>query len=150
MIMDIYRFFHPHHNPRLLGTPLRQQELGELEQAASELLRALKRAQLRCQKQEQSAQVQQLSEPIQALQFTVNRLAELCDKHPGDSLEDLYDLISERGDTTGWANWSELVREQLAYQGEQNYIKENHPPEPRALPQKTRISSKKRKQRIAA
>ncbi len=45
--MDLYRYFHPHHNPRLLRTPLRLQELGELEQAASELKKAIRRAAIR-------------------------------------------------------------------------------------------------------
>ena len=48
--MDIYRFFHPHHNPRLLTTPVRQLELVELEQAASELRKALARAQRRMER----------------------------------------------------------------------------------------------------
>jgi hypothetical protein len=45
--MDIYRYFHPHHNPRLRTTPIRLQELNELEEAARELRRAIERAGLR-------------------------------------------------------------------------------------------------------
>ena len=35
--MDLYRYFHPHYNPRLRKVPLRLQELAELEQKQSEL-----------------------------------------------------------------------------------------------------------------
>ena len=45
--MDLYRYFHPHHNPRLTHTPVRLQEIGELEQAATELKKAIKRAAVR-------------------------------------------------------------------------------------------------------
>lgn len=45
--MDLFRYFHPHHNPRLRSKALRAQELGELELAALELQRALERARVR-------------------------------------------------------------------------------------------------------
>lgn len=113
--MDIYRFFHPHHNPRLLGTALRQQEIGELEQAAAELLKAVNRAQQRIARKSVAPLLpQHFSDVIKALQFVVSSLATLCDAHPGDSLEELGDLINERADLPGWSNWTNLVREQLA------------------------------------
>lgn len=45
--MDLYRFFHPHYNPRLRNRQLRQQELSELGLAAKELLRVLERTLVR-------------------------------------------------------------------------------------------------------
>ena len=117
--MDIYRFFHPHHNPRLLGTAPRQQEIGELEQAAAELLKAVQRTQQRSTRKAIAPILpQHFSDIIKALQFVVSSLATLCDAHPGDTLEELGDLISERADLPGWSNWTNLVREQIAFSGE--------------------------------
>ena len=48
--MDLYRFFHPHHNPRLNNVPIRYAELSELLQATIELRKALERAQHRTSK----------------------------------------------------------------------------------------------------
>ena len=45
--MDLYRYFHPHYNPRLRNVGVRLQELGELEQAAMELHKAIERAEIR-------------------------------------------------------------------------------------------------------
>ena len=119
--MDIYRFFHPHHNPRLLGTAPRQQEIGELEQAAAELLKAVQRAQQRSTRKAVAPILpQHFSDVIKALQFVVSSLATLCDAHPGDTLEELGDLINERADLPGWSNWTNLVREQIAFSGDAN------------------------------
>ncbi len=112
--MDIYRFFHPHHNPRLHSTPLRQQELGELEQAASELLKALERAQKRTVRKAPGAILPQHFNDIQkAMRFVLSSLETLCDAHPGDSPETLYDLIQERSELTGWETWTSLLHEQI-------------------------------------
>lgn len=112
--MDIYRFFHPHHNPRLHSTPLRQQELGELEQSASELLKALERAQKRTARKAPGAILpQHFNDLLKAMRFVLNSLETLCDAHPGDSPETLYDLIQERSELTGWETWTSLLHEQL-------------------------------------
>ena len=116
--MDIYRFFHPHHNPRLHSTPLRQQELSELEQAASELLKALERAQQRTQrKQVVPILPQHFIDIIKAMRFVVSSLETLCDAHPGDAPGVLLDLIEERSEFSGWENWTALLREQLTADG---------------------------------
>ena len=117
--MDIYRFFHPHHNPRLLGTAPRQQEISELEQAGAELLKAVQRAQQRSTRRPVAPILpQHFSDIIKALQFVVSSLSTLCDAHPGDTLEELGDLIAERADLPGWSNWTNLVREQIAFSGD--------------------------------
>lgn len=113
--MDIYRFFHPHHNPRLHSTPLRQQELGELEQAASELLKAIERAQKRTARKAPGAILpQHFNDILKAMRFVVSSLETLCDAHPGDSPETLYDLIQERSELTGWESWTALLHEQIS------------------------------------
>ena len=113
--MDIYRFFHPHHNPRLHRTPLRQQELSELEQAASELRKALERAQQRCERKP-LAPIMPLhfNDLIKAIRFVESSLQTLCSSHPGDSLGELSDLIRERSQFSGWEAWISLVSEQVA------------------------------------
>lgn len=112
--MDIYRFFHPHHNPRLHSTPLRQQELGELEQAASELLKALERAMQRTSRKPVAPILpQHFTDLLKALRFVVSSLQTLSDAHPGDSPEALLDLINERSQLSGWESWTALLNEQL-------------------------------------
>lgn len=117
--MDIYRFFHPHHNPRLHSTPLRQQELSELEQAASELRKALERAQQRTtRKPARPIFSSHFSDIIKAMRFVENSLQTLCDAHEGDSHETLKDLINERSGFSGWEAWTSLVKEQLIMDGD--------------------------------
>lgn len=119
--MDIYRFFHPHHNPRLHSTPLRQQELGELEQAASELLKALERASKRVGRKPVAPILpQHFQEVIKAMRFVMSSMEAISDAHPGDSEEDLQDLISERKELKGWEGWTALLREQLSAESGSN------------------------------
>ena len=113
--MDIYRFFHPHHNPRLLSTPLRQHEISELEQAASELLRALSRAKQRCERRPSPPILpNHFKDVIKAMDFVVRSLQTLCDAHQGDGTEVLSDLIQERSQFTGWEGWANLLKEHLS------------------------------------
>ncbi len=113
--MDIYRFFHPHHNPRLHSTPLRQQELSELEQAASELRKALERAQSRTMRKPAGAILPgHFTDIIKAMRFVEYSLQTLCDAHPGDPHNVLVDLVNERSSFSGWENWTSLLKEQLA------------------------------------
>lgn len=113
--MEIYRFFHPHHNPRLVNTALRQQEMSELEQAASELRKALVRAQQRTQRRTIAPIMpQHFDDILKAMSFVERSLQTLCDAHPGDAPEDLVVLLGERADCAGWESWSALVREQLS------------------------------------
>lgn len=112
--MDIYRFFHPHHNPRLHSTPMRQQELSELEQAAAELRKSLERARQRTARRACPPILpEHFSDIIKAMRFVEQSLQTLCDAHPGDTETMLSELIGERSDFTGWEGWTALVREQL-------------------------------------
>ena len=112
--MDIYRFFHPHHNPRLHSTPLRQQELGELEQAASELTKALERAQKRCGRSPTPPiMAEHFTDLLKAMRFVMNSLQTICDAHHGDSEQDLAALVQERSAQSGWETWTKLISEQL-------------------------------------
>ena len=112
--MDIYRFFHPHHNPRLHSTPLRQQELGELEQAAAELTKALERAQKRSLRSPTPPiMAEHFADLLKAMRFVVSSLQTLCDAHQGDSKSDLLDLVTERSAQSGWETWTKLISEQL-------------------------------------
>ncbi len=112
--MDIYRFFHPHHNPRLHSTPLRQQELCELEQAASELRKAIERAQQRLTRRAvPPIMPQHFQDVIKAIVFVERSLQTLADAHPGDSSQDLATLLQERSELRGWEGWTNLIREQL-------------------------------------
>jgi hypothetical protein len=112
--MDIYRFFHPHHNPRLHSTPLRQQELSELEQAAAELRKALERARRRTKRRAVSPIMpEHFDDVIKAVRFVESSLQTLCDAHPGDAAEVLHDMVHERSELTGWQTWASLLDQQL-------------------------------------
>lgn len=112
--MDIYRFFHPHHNPRLYSTPVRQQELSELLQVAVELLKAIERSKMRVKRKPiQNLNHEEFEASIEALQDVQASLQTLIDLHPGDSRDALADLISERAQMTGWDNWTRLLGEQI-------------------------------------
>lgn len=116
--MDIYRFFHPHHNPRLHSTPLRQQELSELEQAASELLKALERAQQRTKrKASPPILTEHFTDLIKAMRFVEGSLRTLCGAHPGDSPQAMEELIGERSGMSGWEAWTSLINEQIRLMG---------------------------------
>ncbi len=131
--MDIYRFFHPHHNPRLHSTPLRQQEISELEQAASELLKALERATQRTKRRTVAPILpEHFTDIIKAMRFVENSLQTLCDAHPGDSPEIIQELIQERSQMSGWEAWTSLVNQQLQYSQEEN---SNHSGDDRPLKQ---------------
>lgn len=112
--MDLYRYFHPHHNPRLHKTPLRLQELGELEQAAIELTKAIQRAEIRTR----NAPLGPLHEEhfgdiVAALNYVVEALSELTKAHPGDDLNTMMQLLRERSDAPGWESWTKLLRQRL-------------------------------------
>lgn len=113
--MDIYWFFHPHHNPRLHNTPLRQQELGELEQAGAELLKSIMRAKHRTERNPvDPIEASHFDEVILAARFIVDSLKRLADAHPGDDKFALIDLMKERSKFSGWEAWSTLVKEQVS------------------------------------
>ncbi|MBX7137925.1 MAG: hypothetical protein K1X83_08080 [Oligoflexia bacterium] len=116
--MDIYRFFHPHHNPRLHSTPLRQQELSELEQAAAELRKALERAQQRTARRAATPIMpEHFNDIIKAMRFVEASMETLCNSHRGDNLSELSELIRERVEFSGWEVWTKLLGEQIACEG---------------------------------
>lgn len=116
--MDIYWFFHPHHNPRLHSTALRMQEIGELEQVAIELRKALERAKLRTSRAPGGIILPGHFEGIlKAIRFVERSLRTLGDAHPGDSEETRSELLRERSRFAGWKAWSTLFGEHLALEG---------------------------------
>lgn len=112
--MDLYRYFHPHHNPRLRAVPLRIQELGELEQAATELARALERAALRSGHAPVGGiSAEHLEQVLEAARYIVDSLHLLTAAHPGDTVDEMTRLLDERANAPGWETWSRLVRQRL-------------------------------------
>ena len=123
--MDIYRFFHPHHNPRLFSTPLRQHELCELLQAASELRKAIDRAQQRSERAPSPPILpQHFTDSLKALRFVEHSLETLIDAHPGEAVQELTNLIAERANFPGWEQWLTLVTEQLVNEPESTPVEE--------------------------
>jgi hypothetical protein len=113
--MDIYRFFHPHHNPRLVNTALRYTELSELLQAAVELRKALERAQQRTSRQPTPPIIpEHFADIIKAERFIEESLQTLCEVHPGDSEEVLHGLVDERSSSSGWEAWTRNVQAGLS------------------------------------
>ena len=112
--MDLYRYFHPHHNPRLRNVSLRLQELCELKQAAEELKRAVERAEIRAENSENGPiRRDHFSEILVALDYAVESLDVLENAHEGDSEQTMCDLLNERKDAPGWENWGRLLRQRL-------------------------------------
>jgi len=120
IVMDIYRFFHPHHNPRLHSKALRAQELSELEQAASEILKALVRAQERTHRKPVGQILSiHFKDIVKAMEFVQRSLETLSQVHPGDSIDDLSALVNERSAAPGWDGWSTLVNQQIIIEKEE-------------------------------
>ena len=96
-------------------SPLRQQELGELEQAAAELLKALQRAQQRTARRPVARILpEHFNDIIRAMRFVKDSLQVLCDVHPGDSEAEMLELMKERSEFTGWETWTAMLKEQLS------------------------------------
>lgn len=112
--MDLYRYFHPHHNPRLRNVPLRLQELAELQQAASEFRKALKRAEIRTDDSScELIDAEHFSKMIEAVDYILDMVSKLTDKHPGDDLNQMKKMIEERKDAPGWENWTRLLGQRI-------------------------------------
>ena len=115
--MDLYRYFHPHHNPRLRSSSLRLQEICELRQAAEELRRALDRAEIRSETAPvEPIEKEHFTEINLAISYVVDSLEALEKAHPGDDIGELDNLLKERADAPGWETWSRLLRQRLAIQ----------------------------------
>ena len=113
--MDLYRYFHPHHNPRLRSVQIRLQELCELKQSAEELKRAIERAEIRAQNAPRPPiKSEHFKEILTALDYVVESLGVLEKAHPGDDDEAMKALLSERADAPGWENWGRLVKQRLS------------------------------------
>lgn len=112
--MDLYRYFHPHHNPRLRNVAPRLQELNELEQAAIELRKAVQRTEIRAaHTDDDGRQRSALGELAPLLECIIGALHGLAEAHPGDPREVISQLFEERKDLPGWENWARLLKQQL-------------------------------------
>jgi hypothetical protein len=112
--LDLSRYFHPHHNPRLLKVSLRLIECGELHQGAIHLLKAVERAAIRSRVAPQPELPSERLEAIaQALRTVVDELRSVVDTLPEDSHEALRDLVEERRHAPGWENWTRLLEGRL-------------------------------------
>ena len=112
--MDLYRYFHPHYNPRLRKVSVRLVELGELEQGAVELRKAIERMQVRTENAPVGEiRAEHFSELLVALDYVVETLSTLMKAHPGDDLVALFQLLDERKGAPGWENWVRLLRQRL-------------------------------------
>ena len=127
--MDLFRYFKPHHNPKLHDIPPRSQEFFELLQAAKEFSLAVQRAQVRIESSSKIRQngimkivdhdtnekiKNQLGNCVLSLNFIESALSHIIEKIPPDSLGDLEDLIKEREGLVGWENWVMLLKESLS------------------------------------
>jgi hypothetical protein len=113
--MDMYRFFHPHHNPRLVNTALRYTELSELLQAAVELRKALERAQQRTSRHATPPILaEHFTDIVKAQRFIEASLQTLCEVHPGDSEDELAGIAAERASSSGWESWTRNVQAGLS------------------------------------
>jgi hypothetical protein len=112
--MDLYRYFHPHFNPRLRGVLPRYQELFELHQAASELQKALQRAGIRYSASGSTwGESELVAGALETLRGVVSTLHTLIDVHPGDSVGTMRQMVDERSDAPGWEAWCVLVRQRM-------------------------------------
>ena len=114
--MDLYRYFHPHHNPRLREKSIRMQELSELEQASQELKKAIKRAEIRTDESNNEVggiKKDHFTQILVALDYVVDSLGVLTKAHPGDDVDAMKSLLEERNEAPGWENWSRLLKQRL-------------------------------------
>lgn len=112
--MDLYRYFHPHHNPRLRKKALRLHELNELALASKELLKSLQRAKLRTVDSPIGPiKAEHFDEIILAAEYILESLNTIEAAHPGDKKEELAALLTERKNSPGWENWCELLKEKI-------------------------------------
>ena len=112
--MDLYRYFHPHFNPRLRNVPVRLQELLELQQAATELKKAIERAELRTKTRENPPfPSEYLSEISAALAFASEALGEIIKILPEDDIKTMVEMLEERKAAPGWESWSRLFAERV-------------------------------------
>ncbi len=121
--MDLYRYFHPHFNPRLRHQPLRLIELGELAQAAAEIKNALSRAHLRSSNAPNSlGEESQFMELTGLLDIVIQRLQTIAESMPEDDLQTMKRLLEERKNAPGWEGWCALLAERLQLLEQQEHL----------------------------
>ena len=112
--MDLYRYFHPHFNPRLRNVSVRLQELLELQQAAIELRKAVERAGLRTETSGEGVlRSEYFTEVVAALSFASDALSEIIKIQPEDEVQTMIKMLEERKDAPGWESWSRLFAERV-------------------------------------
>lgn len=90
---------------------MRYTELSELLQAAVELRKALERAQQRTSRQPKPPILpEHFTDIIKAQRFIEASLQTLCEVHPGDSVEELEVIVTERASSSGWEAWTKNVQ----------------------------------------
>ena len=96
------------------STAIRQQELCELLQAASELRKALDRAQTRTKRKSAPPILpQHFDDLIKATRFVESSLETLVDAHEGDVARELPQIMRERKGFPGWEGWISIVQQHL-------------------------------------
>lgn len=130
--MDLYRYFHPHHNPRLRSAPLRMQELSELQLAVVELRNAVRRAEVRTAAAAVGALTpERFAEVSRLLEAASGIFDRLISEHPDDDVDMLKTLIRERSNAPGWEGWTHLVAQRLEVLQEEEFAFRAQGQEPR-------------------
>lgn len=111
--MDLYRFFHPHHNPRLRSVKIRLQELTEISLAIKEISRVLMRSKRRLG--EDGLFSDNMDDTINAIDLAHSIIETTIRNYPEDSPEDLENMLVERTGAPGWEAWCKLVESRLDY-----------------------------------
>ncbi len=112
--MDLYRFFYPHHNPRLRVVKLRLQELTEISLAIKEVGRVLNRSKKRLG-QDTPETLDEMEDTIGAIELAHSIIESMILNYPEDSPEDLESMLKERRNAPGWEAWCKLVESRLDY-----------------------------------
>ena len=112
--MDLYKYFQPHHNPRLRSQSIRHQEIGELLEANIELGKACERAFIR-QKESPIDAInnEDLAKVLNYLHNSLTLLEQISENHPGDEDQELEKMIDERKDAPGWESWARILKERF-------------------------------------
>ena len=92
---------------------MRVQEICELELAARELQRAIKRASIRIKNTDSNLPSQLMDSAYDATELTADFLHSLSEICKEDSDNDLKDLLIERSTAPGWEAWCRLLSERL-------------------------------------
>lgn len=111
--MDLYRFFHPHYNPRLRNVPVRLQELNEISLAIKEISRVLHRTSRRLGHNIDA--LNHMESTKEAIELAHNLIESAILTYEEDTQEDLEEMLKERRSAPGWEAWCRLVESRLNY-----------------------------------